>query len=696
MFTAKDCHEWDNKNQKYSHKGKLLIDHIEEVKQIARDLLRLSNNFSDFNLELLDYLAEYHDYGKLCKKWDLIGNPPPHSPWSVQWLLENSKKFKDNDKLTYVLWYFILKHHSKLSKTVPLQEYKIFIEILRKLLPEYATEEKINLVDIFGLFKIADVLSASNKQLRLNSLPINEESVRKIIGEVDENRWIQQRSLQQIGNIGILRAYTGWGKTSASLLFFCHKNTPKIFYLLPTITAINKFHKKLSAAFPHGVSRYFYFYDAEISEDDDRLNELYFAKNFLSSIVITTIDQFLLSFMQYGKYHTKRVMFRNAGLIFDEIHLLNPLMLSLTTYFLRKYLELYKVKALFMSATLPRALSRYLMEELNVKENNFLDYSDEYYKLKRVKFVYSSNYIENSINEIAEQCKKGNKVLVIANTIPKAVAIYKKIVECMPQERIILLHSRFMHKDRREKEQEIDVKDKTPHVFISTQISEVSLDISYNLLFSEVSPLPSMIQRFGRVNRYGKNVSHTNVFLYQPEIKNELYYPYEPQEIQLAIKILKELEGDKMKSEGELLEVFDSEYSFNRFMNDMQKAQSKIDLEAFEEAFSFFFCFDINDDRLMRVLQYREAFNVLIIPHPECIINEDVRGYVERLLSQSANSKGYEIKRKFLAKIKNILVPVPIWWIRNAEIQKNSPYPIVRFEDKVYNKSTGLVEKYDL
>ncbi|MEM3488649.1 MAG: CRISPR-associated helicase Cas3' [Nitrososphaeria archaeon] len=694
MFTAKACHEWDNKNQKYSHKGKLLIEHIGEVKQIARNLLQLSN--LEFNVELIDYLAEYHDYGKLCKKWTLNDSPPPHSPWSVQWLLDNSKKFKDNDKITYVLWYFILKHHSKLSERVPFLEYKIFIEILRKLLPEYTIEEKINMVDTFGLFKIADVLSASNKQLRLKLLSIDEESVRKIIGEVDENRWIQQRNLQRIGNVGILRAYTGWGKTSASLLFFCNKNTPKIFYLLPTITAINKFHKKLSVAFPDCVSKYFYFYDAEISEDDDRLSELYFAKNFLSPIVITTIDQFLLSFMQYGKYHTKRVMFRNAGLIFDEIHLLNPLMLNLTTYFLRKYLMLYKLKVLFMSATLPQALSRYLMEELDLNENNFLDYSSEYHNLKRVKFVYSSNYIENAANEIAEQCKKGNKVLVIVNTIPKAVAIYKKILECLPQERIILLHSRFMHKDRIEKEQEIDAKYKTPHVLISTQISEVSLDISYNLLFSEVAPLPSMIQRFGRVNRYGKNVNHTNVLLYRPEIKNEKYYPYEPQEIQLAIKIFKELEGDKMKSEGQLLELFDSECSYSGFINNMQKIQSKIDLEAFERALSFFFCFDITDDRLMRVLQYREAFNFLIIPHPDCIIDKEIRAYVRSLLSQSVNSKGYEIKRKFLSRIKNISVPIPIWWIRSAEIQKNLPYPIVKFEDKVYNKSTGLVEKYEL
>lgn len=696
MFKDKLCKEWDDKCKKHSHEGKKLAEHIDEVKELVDGFLNFYGDFPDISFKVAEYLAEYHDYGKLCKEWTLNQKrPPPHSPWSFQWIKENRKIFEPK-KLTFVLLYFILKHHSKLDDTISIREYSPIIDYLRYLIPEISFEERINLVDTFGLFKIADILSASNRLFNPRNPPIKIEKIKRIIGDrIDNDRWRQQLELQRIGKIGVLRAYTGWGKTTASLLFFVNKKSMrKVFYLLPTITAINKFHQKLSRGFPNSVSKYFYFYDAEIREDQEKLNELFFAKNFLAPLVITTVDQFLLSFLQYGRYPTKRVMFRGAGLIFDEVHLLNPLMLALTTYFLRKYASIYKIDALFMSATLPDALSKYLLSELTIPKNHFLDYSKEYCQRKRVMLTYHSSPIENDVSKMIEYIEKGNKILVIVNTVPKTIEIAKILEEySLPKNKTILLHSRYMYKDRKRKEEEIEGKRKAPHILISTQISEVSLDISYDALFTEISSLPSMVQRFGRVNRYGTRVNYVNTYLYEPTIKNEPHYPYSPSELSLARKLIKEVEGEKLKSEGQLLDIFNSEYSYDDLMKEINEVNNMVDLEAFEKILNFFFSLNVKEERLMKILNYRESFNTLVIPDPNCIGNDDLKKYVKSLVFQPLGEMNFEKRRRRIAKIKSISLPVPMWLLRQEKnIRENIPYPVVGFKNRIYDEYFGLVE----
>jgi CRISPR-associated endonuclease/helicase Cas3 len=699
LFKDKLCKDWDNKHKKYSHKGKTLAKHINEVKGAVKSFLNFYGDFPEISFEVADYLAEYHDYGKLCKEWTLNQKrPPPHSPWSFQWIKENGKIFEPKE-LTYVLFYFILKHHSKLNTAIGIREYSPIIDFLNSLIPKIDFEKRINLVDTFGLFKIADILSASNKSFNPKNPPINIGKVKRIIGDrIDDDRWRQQLELQRIGNIGILRAYTGWGKTTASLLFFANKKSMrKVFYLLPTITAINKFHQKLSGSFPNDVSKYFYFYDAEIREDQEKLNELFFAKNFLAPLVITTIDQFLLSFLQYGRYPTKRVMFRGTGLIFDEVHLLNPLMLALTTYFLRKYASIYKIDALFMSATLPDALSKYLLGELTIPQDHFIDYSKEYYQRKRVMLTYEKNNpIENDVDKMIEFIEKERKVLVIVNTVSKAIEIAKILEEhSFPKNRTILLHSRFMFKDRKRKEEEIDEKRKA-HILISTQISEVSLDISYHTLFTEISSLPSMVQRFGRVNRYGTQgiqVNHVNTYLYEPTISNKLHYPYSPTELNLARKLINEVEGEKLKSEGQLLDIFNSEYSYDDLMKEIDEVNNRVDLEAFEKSLNFFFSLDAKEERLMKILSYRDSFNALVIPDPNCIGNDNLKEHMKNILFQPLREMNFENKRRRVAKIKSITLPVPIWLLRQEKnIREDLPYPVISFKNRIYDEYFGLVE----
>src|SRR5699024_11706133 len=105
------------------------------------------------------------------------------------------------------------------------------------------------------------------------------------------------------------------------------------------------------------------------------------------------------------------------------------------------------------------------------------------------------------------------KVLNVVNTIKESQAIYEKIKETYPDIPKLLLHSRFKRGDRNTKEKQLiglNEEGKPTYEFntsneacivISTQIVEVSLDISFDVMITATAPLDALIQRFGRVNR---------------------------------------------------------------------------------------------------------------------------------------------------------------------------------------------------
>jgi CRISPR-associated endonuclease/helicase Cas3 len=103
------------------------------------------------------------------------------------------------------------------------------------------------------------------------------------------------------------------------------------------------------------------------------------------------------------------------------------------------------------------------------------------------------------IDAVAKAVKKqmaehGGKALVIMNSVRRACALAAKLNDDKP----LLLHSRFRHRER--KAWTSKVKDE--NLIIATQVVEAGLDITSRVLFTELCPWPSFIQRCGRAARY--------------------------------------------------------------------------------------------------------------------------------------------------------------------------------------------------
>jgi len=674
--------------------------HVNEIKSLLKGYLE----FYEFEKKYFDvgeFLAEYHDAGKLHTNWN-FGSGEGHAHHSLEYLIEKKISFPEGT-VDPIVKFLILKHHSTLSEIIKDRmvelngkewSIKTVFNVmigrrLENILDSTPIEEKVNLIDVFGLFKVADACSAANKDVKFKKPQVSEEIVRKIIGkEVEKERWNEQTKLISLPDVSMLRAYTGWGKTDVSLLFFKNKKVSKVFYLFPTTTAINKFFEKLSNAVGNEVAKYFYFLDTEIQEEQEKLSNLFFIENFTAPFNLTTIDQFLLSFLQVGKYYTKRTMFRNSGLIVDEVHLLNPLMLDLLSYFIRKYAKIYRIKVLFMSATLPESLARYLQDNFEIK--TFLDCSEGYQNRKRIMWSYEDGDIKNNIEKVVDRKKDDENVLIIVNTVEKAIEIGRKLeneFKLKYGEDFIVFHARFMYKHRKEKENWL-AKAKRPHIIIATQVCEVSLDISYDTLFTELASIPSLIQRFGRVNRYGKETKRVNVYIFRPWIRDPEKYPYSEDELKTAEELIRKFEGEKLVNEKQLIDEMNSILSYEKLQKEIENVKREINIKYWESLMRFFYSFGIKDDKIARLLNYREGFTTLIIPNPNCIF-DNTKKHVTELLSKSFFNLSFVERERLVAAIKEITVPIPVWWLKNAD-QEEGVFPLVDFREKIYDYKYGF------
>ncbi len=105
---------------------------------------------------------------------------------------------------------------------------------------------------------------------------------------------------------------------------------------------------------------------------------------------------------------------------------------------------------------------------------------------------------------IAEKHVPETLTLVVINRVPRAQEIYEQLAKSPPEgAAIALIHSRFRPDDRTAHETILFDKGKS-RIVIATQAVEAGVDVSARTLITELAPWSSLVQRFGRCNRYGE------------------------------------------------------------------------------------------------------------------------------------------------------------------------------------------------
>ncbi|MBE3590450.1 MAG: CRISPR-associated endonuclease Cas3'' [Firmicutes bacterium] len=140
-------------------------------------------------------------------------------------------------------------------------------------------------------------------------------------------------------------------------------------------------------------------------------------------------------------------------------------------------------------------------------------------------------------------------VLVVCNTVARARAVHAAAEAERARRRaaagapsLYLLHSHFRPADRRRLMAEI-LADRRRKLVISTQVVEAGVDVSADVLITELAPWSSLVQRMGRVNRYGARPGR----VYWLDLDSQrAAAPYSAEELKAAKERLAALEGENV------------------------------------------------------------------------------------------------------------------------------------------------------
>ena len=361
-----------------------------------------------------------------------------------------------------------------------------------------------------------------------------------------------------------LIAPTGSGKTEASLLWADNNQndnfSKRIFYMLPYTASINAMYERLVnlldneelVGLSHGKASYF-IYKSLSEENKKDVREIQnLTKKIYRPYKILTPFQIIKYLFKVKGFEMGLSELTNSLIIIDEIHAYD----ARTTCLLLescKYLKHYLNCDIFiMSATLPLFLKNLFSEELDINNIISLD-ANELDRFTRHNVNVIENCIENYCSEILENIHQGKKVLIVCNTVDKSQNIFKWFNE-NGVGNSALLHGKFILNDREVIERKLDSLD----LLVGTQAIEVSLDIDYDVLYTEPAPFDALIQRFGRVNRRGwaeNIIKPVNVFTQGSDNDKFIYNQ------NIVQKTVEHLRNVDLLKESIIQEILDDIYS---------------------------------------------------------------------------------------------------------------------------------------
>lgn len=338
----------------------------------------------------------------------------------------------------------------------------------------------------------------------------------------------------------LVRAPTGAGKTDASLLWASllieNKRADRLVIAMPTrftsnALAINVAESLSDTGLYHS-SAWFTKFQEQIDvgvikkQEAEKIHE--FARLLQTPITVCTIDHLLMALtLTREDHHLISFNMANSCLVIDEADFYDDFTQA-NILVLLEILKYWNVPVLLMSASLPESvLPSY--RKIGYRIDKIIeDTSDNIRNRFEIKAI--QNYSELSeIEALLELCVEKGTAIIYANTVDKAGLFYDWFEKRKANP--IIYHSRFTEPHKKDKEQElIDALGKTAWennsakgIAILTQIGEMSINISADIMISELCPIDRLTQRAGRLCRFDKT-KVGELYVLVPQ-KNDFVYP---------------------------------------------------------------------------------------------------------------------------------------------------------------------------
>lgn len=350
----------------------------------------------------------------------------------------------------------------------------------------------------------------------------------------------------------IIEGIMGSGKTEAA--FMCSEvmasnSASGGFYIgLPTMATSNGLfprmlkwaseascHLPVTAGLSHGGALFNEEYKAlmvnagENEPDNISVNQWMTGRHrkIMSDFVDGTIDQALYMALNRKYFMMLHSQIAGKAVVFDEIHSYDAYTNGYI-YTTLAYLGLYGCPTTLLSATLTEKKKEEFIRAYTGDRNLEIPKSRVYpcitwwdgekihvdaimdVNAKPKKIHIQKTDVSEIANTLKDKLSDGGCAGIIRNTVKSAIATYRLMKENMQDYRIFLLHSRFLDDDRNARENEIirlvgknsTKEDRNRLIIVGTQVLEQSLDLDFDILFTDLCPMDLLFQRTGRKGRH--------------------------------------------------------------------------------------------------------------------------------------------------------------------------------------------------
>jgi len=356
----------------------------------------------------------------------------------------------------------------------------------------------------------------------------------------------------------LVTAPTGAGKTD----FLIRRCKGRVFYTLPFQASINAMYERIKDDLKDTNADIRLLHAASsIKIENGKIEEKILQRHIGASIKILTPHQLAsLAFATKG-YEAMIADLKGCDVILDEIHTYS----ETTQAIVLKIVEILcsiGCRVHIGTATMPKVLYDRLVEILGGKSNIYevslpeiaLNTFDRH-------IIHKANSIELLKKVIDDAIELKQKILLVCNQVKRAQKLYKSLALDYPDVQKMLVHSRFKRGKRSLLEDDLrNIYNKSTEacLVVSTQVVEVSLDISFDLMITECAPIDALIQRFGRINR--KRTKDTigkykPIYVLNPPTVKTDALPYGLEVLQRTYEAL---------PDGELMKESNSQYLINR------------------------------------------------------------------------------------------------------------------------------------
>ncbi len=269
-------------------------------------------------------------------------------------------------------------------------------------------------------------------------------------------------------------------------------------------------------------------------------------RGLLSEYAVGTVDQALLGILP-TKHHFIRLWgLGNRVVVLDEVHAYDTYTSGLIESLVRWLLALGS-SAVLMSATLPKAkresllrafgaqripekpyprITRVLAGDPNPVAETFAVREQPTLTLRALPLE-----LEVVAQKALEQARSGGCVACIVNTVQRAQELYQKLKGNPDGVEVCLFHARYPLEERLERERIVLAKfgkeGQRPQkaILVATQVVEQSLDLDFDVMFTDLAPVDLVLQRAGRLHRHERDPkerhAHTKPVLWVAGLKCE-------------------------------------------------------------------------------------------------------------------------------------------------------------------------------